>query len=430
MELHSLKYEQDERLMRCFGNLDKAKSEVEFAHKKVRYFKDSLNLNNEFSNSAGLNSVPISDKSVYRKNFPAGILSEGSSLKDPYVSRLQSSGTSGERLVSVIHSFKLAERMANCLSINPAFQYLSKVPRIKTCRYAAPNCSDVECANPRSTMQDRILADGTLVLPVYHDLLTTPDSMLRMAFDELHSYEPDLWYVDPMHLSILIKKAKSEGWAFDLDRKFSVLLTYTFATRALLRQISELCAGHAPVASVMAMSEFGFVGLGCEHGNLHLNDKDYFLEFIQMEGTHPDDNLWELVITSIGDRLCPHIRYQTNDIYHLHGACDCGNSMPRVSFLGRSKDLLRLPSGKYITPGSLDEVVGAPKWIDIYQLTEQEVGAYIFRFTGNKDCFSDAEKSQLRQKLQALLETENVRVDDVNYFPFERGGKFQLIRKS
>lgn len=430
MELQSLDYGQELRLTKCFGDFSRAKAEIEFAHNKVTYFKNNIILQSDFLSSTSISGIPISDKSIYRKNFPGGILSEGSSVKDPYVSRLQSSGTSGDRLVSVIHSFMLADRMSNCLSINPSFEYLSKVPRIKTCRYAAPNCSDVECANPRSTMQDRTLKDGTLVLPVYHDLLTTPESMLRMAFEELHSYEPDLWYVDPMHLSVLINKANADGWKFDLNRKFSVLLTYTYATKSLLRQISELCRGNAPVASVMAMSEFGFVGLGCEHGNLHLNDKNYFLEFIQLEDSHPDDNLWELVITSIGDRLCPHIRYQTNDIYHLHDSCECGSSMPRVSFLGRAKDLLKLKSGKCITPGSLDNAVGSPLWIDIYQLTEQEPGSYIFRYTGNEQHFSESEKLSLRKKLEDLLETKTTRIDFVNYFPFERGGKFQLIRKS
>lgn len=425
-----VKEHEDNNMVVSFGDINKAKAEVEFAHKKVRYFKENMRLGSDFRDSSSLDKVPISDKSVYRTNFPGGVLAEGTSLNDPYVSRMQSSGTSGDRLVSVMHSFKLAERMANCLSANPSLKYLANIPRIKTCRYAAPNCSDVECANPRSTMADRTLKDGTLVLPVYHDLLTTPIDMLRMAFDELHAYAPDIWYVDPMHLSVLIKRAREEAWEFILERKIAVLLTYTYATQALIRQINTLCQGHAPVVSVMAMSEFGFVGLGCEHGNLHLNNKDYFLEFKPLKGARTEDNLWELIITSIGDRLCPHIRYQTNDIYHLHDGCSCGSKMPVVSFLGRAKDLLKLSNGKYVTPGSLDSVVGPTSWIDIYQLTEQAPGSYIFRYSGNRALHTESECQELHERLCELLDSKSVRMDYVNYFPFERGGKFQLIRKS
>lgn len=421
---------KETRVKKSFGDIDKVKKEIEFAYRKVPYFKNNAVLPDDFQTASNIEGAAITNKSVYRKNFPMGILSEGHSLKDPYVSRLQSSGTSGDRLVSVIHSFKLADRMANCLDVNPAYQYLKNVTRIKTCRYAAPNCSDVECANPRSTMADRTLPDGTLVLPVYHDLLTTPDDMFRIAFDELHSYEPDLWYVDPLYLSVLIKYAREKGWKFDLDRRFSILLTYTFATQCLLRQIKDFCKGHAPVASIMAMSEFGFVGIGCSHGNLHLNDKDYYHELIQLEGSALEENLWELVITSIGDRLAPHIRYRTNDIYNLHDECSCGSSMPYVSFLGRTKDLLKLPSGKFFTPGQLDKAVGSPLWIDIFQLTRQSTDSYIFRYRGDKELFNESEKTELYERLCECLETENIRIDNVNYFPFERGGKFQLIRQS
>lgn len=412
---------------KAFGNLDAAWKEASFAYKSVPFFRSRPALTPAASPAAGFLDIPMTSKPDYRKNFPAGVLADGRSVNDPYVQRYQSSGTSGDRLVSVIHAFKLADRMANCLSVNKSLNFLLDEPKIRMCRYAAPNCSDVECSNPNTSMEDRILQDGTLVLPVYHDLLTTPEPMLKRAFEELHSYEPNVWYVDPMHLSVLIKKARASGWKFDMNRKVSVLLTYTFATQALLRQLATLCEGHFPVASVMAMSEFGFVGLACEEGNLHLNDKDYYLEFIKMEAPDDRDDLWELVITSVGDRLCPHIRYRTNDIYRLLGPCKCGSSMPAVAFQGRMKDLVRLPSGRYVTPGELDALVGAPKWIDIFQLTFQKGGHFVFRYSGETEPAAD-ELATLRSKLEGLLESKALRMEAVQYFPFERGGKFQLVR--
>jgi phenylacetate-CoA ligase len=178
----------------------------------------------------------------------------------------------------------------------------------------------------------------------------------------------------------------------------------------------------------MGMSEFGFVGLGCHDGTLHLNDKDFFLEFVKLNPEAEADDLWELMITSVGDRLCPHIRYRTNDVYRLLGPCSCGSAMPAVVFQGRSKDLVRLQSGKVITPSDLDAAVGAPPWIDIFQLSYQRPSTFIFRYRGDAQLFDEAELRVLREKLEALLQSSNVRIESVQYFPFERGGKFQLIR--
>ena len=102
--------------------------------------------------------------------------------------------------------------------------------------------------------------------------------------------------------------------------------------------------------------------------------------------------------------------------------------MPAVAFQGREKDLVRLPSGKFVTPGDLDSVVGAPLWIDIFQLTYQRPNGFIFRYRGDSEFANAAELASLRERLETLLESRAVRIEAVQYFPFERGGKFQLIR--
>jgi phenylacetate-CoA ligase len=421
-------------MYRTYGDVGAACNEISFAYRSVPFFRERR-AKGEFGPSAALQAhdlikVPLTSKTDYRKHFPAGILVDGRSVNDPYVNRLQSSGTSGDRLVSVIHAFKLAERMANCVSLNRELGFLLDEPKIRTCRYAAPNCSDVECSNPNVPMEQRILQDGTLVLPVHHDLLTTPERMLQAAFEELHSYRPNIWYVDPMHLAFLIRKARESGWSFDVDRRVAVLLSYTMGTQALLRQLATLCKGHFPVVTVMGMSEFGFVGLDCHAGALHLNDKDYFLEFLALEEGGGSTDLWELVITSVGDRLCPHIRYRTHDVYRLLPRCECGHSMPAVSFEGRRKDLIQLASGRVVTPRDLDRVVGAPPFIDMFQLTYQRPSTFIFRYSGDAERSNAADMQALREGLEGLLESTSVRIELVKYFPFERGGKFQLIRTS
>ena len=415
----------------AFGDINAVKKEIGFAYDKVPFFRNSLTpalaaAIAAITSPADVTQIPATSKVDYRKNFPHGILADGRSVDDAQVSRMQSSGTSGDRLVTVMHSFKLADRMSNCLEVNPDLHFLLDEATIRTCRYAAPNCSDVECSNPYTTMQDRILPDGTLVLPVHHDLLTTPQTMLRVAFDEMHSYRPNLWYVDPMHMTYLILKARELGWEWSVPDKLAVLLSYAYATQALLRQLREFFGSKTPVAGVVAMSEFGFVGVECDQHTLHLNDKDFYLEFDNEEDD--PDGVFELSVTSIGDRLCPHIRYRTNDLYRILPQCRCGSSMPAVAFEGRRKDVVTLANGKQITPRGLDQIVGAPLWIDVYQLTVQRQSHFVFRYKGNPEHQDAQQLAQLKQQLESWLDTSEVRMEAVEYFPFERGGKFQIIR--
>lgn len=401
-----------------FGSDHDAVDEAAFAIKNVPFFRGL-----GYSDIQSIEEMPFTVKSDYRNNFPFNILADGKSVNDPYVVRFQSSGTSGDRLVTVMYMFTLASRMSNCIKINPSFEFLNDISKIRTCRYAAPNCSDVECANPRVSREDRTLEDGTLVLPVYHDLLTTPADMFQIAANELIEYEPHIWYVDPMHLVTLYREIGQSSWEFNPSYDFGVLLTYTYATQILKDRLKKYLDDIAPVASVMAMSEFGYVGMECEKGSLHLNDLDYYLEFIEDEETY---GLSELVVTSVGDRLLPHIRYKTNDLYEIVD-CTCGCSMPAVKFHGRKKDVVSLQNGSFITPAILDECIGLNEYIDFYQLTKEgKSWVLLYKLAPNNDLPTKNEIKLLNNLVQ-LLDDKSVKLKCVDYFPFERGGKFQTI---
>jgi phenylacetate-coenzyme A ligase PaaK-like adenylate-forming protein len=412
-----------------FGDYSRALKEIEYANTKVPFFKTRNSSLPAFDGN--ITQLPITTKSDYRKNFPTNILAEGHTLESPFINRLQSSGTSGERLITVSHTFKIVDRFVNTISMSKHLKHLADAKKIKTCRYAAPNCSDVECSNPNATREDRMLEDGTLVLPAYHDLLTTPKTMLRTCFDELHEYEANIWFVDPMYLAFLSRKAKEYGWEFDLRAPPTLLLSYAFCTQSTRRQIDDFSKLASPVSNVIAMSEFGYVGAECESGIMHLNSKDYFLEFIPFKDGKNENQLYELVMTSIGDRLSPHIRYQTNDIYRLiHEPSTQPSDNPAVIFQGRSKDIIEIDDGKLVTPRQVDDALGAPLWIDVYQLNVVSKNHYTIKYDGDKNLFSTEEQNIILDKLKSLLKTETITFEHAKYFPFERGGKFSLIRKA
>jgi phenylacetate-CoA ligase len=318
--------------------------------------------------------------------------------------------------------------MWRCLTLNRALKPLLQIPKIRTCRYAAPNCSDVECANPQATMEDRFLPDGTLVLPVHHDLLTTPDRMIETALRELAEYRPDLIYSDPTHLAFLVRSARRLGVADPIPAGAAIVLTFSFATRVALRDIRGAAGSGNPIATAISMSEFGYLGMECDCGTLHLNDSDFYLELLPAgESAADGEPLLELAVTSVGDRLCPHVRYLTGDLYRLAGGCSCGTGMPGVGLEGRRKDSLVRGDGRLVTPSALDSAVGARPWIDVYQIGPRGSGEYDFRFIGDPAAADREDEDRLRGELQALLE-KPVRLGRATYLPAARGGKFMTVR--
>jgi phenylacetate-coenzyme A ligase PaaK-like adenylate-forming protein len=409
----------------AFGDLEAARREHDYAARKVPFFRDRAASG---AHNGDFGALPFTTKADYRAHFPVGVVADGYAPAGALVQRLQSSGTEGDRLVTVAHEFLLAERMWRALDANRDMRPLLAAAKIRTCRYAAPNCSDVECSNPNAAMKDRLLPDGTLVLPVYHDLLTTPEAMIRAAVAEIADYDPNLLYVDPTHLAFLIRSARALGIADMIPPGASIILSYSFATRLALRDIEAAAGPGTPCAAAVAMSEFGYVGIECHEGTLHLNDVDYYLELLPLDDrSGGGEPLMELAVTSVGDKLCPHVRYLTGDLYRLAPPCRCGNSMPAVILEGRKKDSLVLGDGGMITPRALDRCVGAPPWMHVYQLCVLGADRYVFRFIGEPSA-DEADLAALADRLKHLLRTSRLRVERTHYLPSARGGKFATVR--
>ena len=88
------------------------------------------------------------------------------------------------------------------------------------------------------------------------------------------------------------------------------------------------------------------VSTECPHqAGLHICE-DHFLPEIINPATGevlPDGERGELVFTTLTKEALPIIRYRTGDITALnHESCACGRTLPRVSFLQRSDDLVNL----------------------------------------------------------------------------------------
>ncbi|NUK34249.1 phenylacetate--CoA ligase family protein [Streptomyces lunaelactis] len=406
------------------------REEIAYAFDSTVFFRKHMEASGlrpeDIRNAEDFLRIPPTSKSHYRRNFPAGVLAKGYTLNSSHVMRFQSSGTSGDRLNSAILAYDLARRQASALSVNRRFDDLWRPgSRPKICRFAPPNCSDVECATGFSTMEDRTLPDGTLVLTVAHDLLATPEWQVVKALDEIELYQPDLLVVDSTHLAFLARWARRLGRKITSPRPLHIVSGYTLMTRVARRQIEDFMGADVPIGDMIGMSELGYLGFECHDGHRHINNRDFYLEFIRDGKPVEDGRTGELYVTTVDDGLVPRIRYATGDYFTpLGSSCSCGSDLPVVRIEGRATHMIQLRGGRIVTPGAVDALVADAPWIDLYKLEQDRTGACTFRYVANTEAQAD-DATALGLRLTKALAPNPVHVEAVDYIACERSGKFQ-----
>jgi phenylacetate-CoA ligase len=408
-----------------------AVEELCFAYANVPFYKAHLEAAGirpaSISAPDDFRNVPPTAKMHYRRNFPLGVLARGKTLREPLTLKSQSSGTGGERLTTITHTYDLANRMRVTLTANTAFsRALASCKRQRPARYAAPNCSDVECATPFTTMHDRILADGTLVLPVAHDLLATPDELIRQAIAEVKEFEPHWFYADATHLAFLVRQFRRHGEA--VPPVSAIALTYTLVTAVARRQIRNYFGHDTPMTEIVSMTELGWVAVECGAGRMHVNNSSFFAEFLVDSRPAVPGELAELIVTSIGDRLLPHMRYRTGDIYRLGlEPCECGSDLPLATHEGRRQNMVALvKDGQqvWVSPREVDGSIGAEPTIDVYHLHQAKDGSLRFQYIPSS-WPTRVNEWLLEERLRELLGSEpKLAIDAVRYIPCQQSGKF------
>jgi len=133
------------------------------------------------------------------------------------------------------------------------------------------------------------------------------------------------------------------------------------ASRPAVRaQIEELwqarCFDHA------GLSEVGDFGYPCaDAGGMHINEREFIAEIIDPETGQPagEDEVGELVLTALGRRGFPSIRYRTGDmVERCERRCPAGHQgrwLPG-GILGRSDDMVVI-RGMNVFPSAIEQVL-------------------------------------------------------------------------
>lgn len=155
----------------------------------------------------------------------------------------------------------------------------------------------------------------------------------------------------PSHVMHLYEKAKElkidvKKLSIRIIRVGSELLTET-----MRKKIKVAWGENISVTQDYGMTETLGPGLGMEciyENGMHLNT-NYYFELVDPINKLPTENdIGELVVTTIYSDCFPLIRYATSDLVKISKEkCSCGSTSPRiVKFLGRTDDMLKVKGVK------------------------------------------------------------------------------------
>lgn len=159
--------------------------------------------------------------------------------------------------------------------------------------------------------------------------------------------------------------------------------------------------------------ETGRIAWECRaHRGLHVNVGHVIVEIENCgEAAGPGCGPGEVLVTTLDARTMPFIRYRLGDLASpIDGACPCGSPLPLISApLGRSYDLMRLPSGRTQTPLGLMFVLRETPGLTKYRIVQEAPDRLIVELV-MAAAESERRLGPLRDRLAACL-AEAIRVE-------------------
>jgi phenylacetate-CoA ligase len=185
-----------------------------------------------------------------------------------------------------------------------------------------------------------------------------------------------------------------------------------------------------PVFNTYGSREFMLIACECpEHHHLHIHSENLLVEVIKEDGTpaQPGES-GELLITDLHNWGMPFIRYQIGDMaVATDRLCPCGRGLPLLEdVVGRSLDMIRTPSGRYIPGEFFPHLMKEFSGIERFQVVQKELKALQIKLVKNTS-FQTSDFDFMQKEINKVMGEEiQVHFDFVDDIPLTRTGKHRV----
>ncbi len=193
-------------------------------------------------------------------------------------------------------------------------------------------------------------------------------------------------------------------------------------------------AFQAQIHNQYGSRDCGGIACECDHGRLHVYGNNLLLEVVDDRGDPaPADRSGRLLVTLLGNRSFPLIRYEIGDVGVMDNRdCECGRPFPLLARVeGRTIEFLRSTKGGYVSPLYVIHLVGVvhnPGLLRRFQLVQRSAVEFILKLElergASQECYLETVKL-LERDLKAVLGTDaQLRISKVAEIPPTASGKF------
>ena len=155
----------------------------------------------------------------------------------------------------------------------------------------------------------------------------------------------------------------------DMFKNLKAIFTTSEQLTTQVRNSIETAFGK-PVFDMYGANDGGILSCECnEHNGYHINMLNCYVENFKNEY-----GMDEILLTNLSSYTFPFIKYRVGDLGIISDApCECGLSWPKVTELkGRSRDLIKLPSGNVIHGSYFNNIFYRYPIIDGYRIVQHK----------------------------------------------------------
>jgi phenylacetate-CoA ligase len=184
----------------------------------------------------------------------------------------------------------------------------------------------------------------------------------------------------------------------------------------------------AELFNYYAAREIGPMAWECpSHEGLHVNADHYIVESLHGDGPIGSSGPGHVVVTSLICHAMPLIRYKLGDLVApLEKECSCGCSFPLLDHpIGRENDIVRLPSGRMLSPQRFEFILRGFDGINQWRLIQETESQFVLKLVMHVKPSEEVLQRMGSEFLAYLSEPVNVDIELVNYMSEQ--GKFRAF---